>query len=132
MYIAVIRSQKSIIMTDKFNFITDKQLKECLKEVLKEFFTENTVRSVAEEPQTKIVDLDGLIKARPFVGSKSTIYKKVYQGKIPYSKQGKRLIFDLEEIDNWLLSNKSVVSDKLEEATLEYFRKRQNKSRHRG
>ena len=68
----------------------------------------NTSRllNVAEDSEPKIVDLDGLVKARPFIGSRSTIYKKVSAGLIPHSKRGKRLIFDLKVIDEWLLSNK--------------------------
>lgn len=40
--------------------------------------------------------------------SKSTIYKMVQNNVLPYSKpNGKHLFFDKEEIDEWLLSNKS-------------------------
>jgi len=68
-----------------------------------------------DSPNARVVDLDGLIKARPFIGSRSTIYKKVSRGEIPHSKSGKRLIFDLNAIDKWLLSNsiKTNIKDEL-------------------
>lgn len=34
--------------------------------------------------------------------SRSTIYKMVMRGQIPFRKIGKRTIFDKEEIDNWI------------------------------
>ena len=56
--------------------------------------------------QCHIVDLDGLLEQRSFIGSKSTIYKYVHRGQIPCSKRGKKLYFDLREIDKWLLANR--------------------------
>ena len=82
------------------------ELQEVFQEELKKFFESNTVKVKQDQPKTRIVDLEGLLKERPIVGkSKSTIYKKVMDGKIPYSKRGKRLYFDLDLIDEWLLSN---------------------------
>lgn len=61
---------------------------------------------IKNETTNIVVDLNGLIKARPFIGSRSTIYKKVSLGIIPHSKEGKKLYFSLKEIDEWLMSNK--------------------------
>lgn len=66
-------------------------------------------------PTKQVVDLDGLLKARSFIGSRSTIYKKVASGEIPHSKNGKRLIFDLHEIDEWLVSNKIKTTKEIQE-----------------
>lgn len=73
------------------------------------------------QTKQKIVDLDGLIKARPMIGSKSTIYKKVSAGQIPHSKSGKRLIFDLNVIDQWLLSNQIKTTDEIEAEAFDYM-----------
>ena len=73
-------------------------------------------KALPEQPANKIVDLNGLLKARPFIGSRSTIYKKISKGIIPHSKRGKKVYFDLEEVDAWLISNKKkTVSDLLQE-----------------
>ena len=61
---------------------------------------------VESKEENHVVDLDGLLIARPFIGSRSTLYKKISKGLIPHSKQGKKLFFDLQVIDQWLLENK--------------------------
>ncbi|WP_313384473.1 helix-turn-helix domain-containing protein [Chishuiella sp.] len=53
--------------------------------------------------------------------SKSTIYKMVQGNIIPFSKpNGKHLFFDKEEIDEWLLSNKSKSKLQLQNEALNY------------
>ena len=76
------------------------------------------------EPVPNVVDLNGLIKARPFIGSRSTIYKKISAGEIPHSKNGNRLIFDLKLIDEWLLSNKMNTTTEIEEDVYDYLKRR--------
>jgi len=73
------------------------------------------------KPQRKVVDLKGLLKHRPEIGSSSTIYKKTHQGIIPHSKQGKKLFFNLEKIDNWLLENKVKTSAEIQAETKAYL-----------
>lgn len=72
-------------------------------------------------PPKRIVDLDGLLKARPYIGSKGTVYKKVSKGLIPHSKNGKRLIFDLQVIDEWLLANRTKTAAEIEREAEQYF-----------
>jgi excisionase family DNA binding protein len=76
------------------------------REELENFFSENLQRLIPQPKESKVVDLDGLLSSRPILGSRSTLYKKISAGKIPHSKRGKKLYFDLDEIDRWLLSNK--------------------------
>ncbi len=67
------------------------------------------------DSNTKIVDLTGLLAARPIVGTRSTIYKKISRGLIPHSKRGKKVYFNLDEIDEWLLANRvSTVEERKE------------------
>ena len=89
------------------NILTEEQARQLIREELQSFFQENPVKADHSQPEAKVVDLTGLLKARPFIGSRSTLYKKAYQGLIPHSKRGKKLYFDLTEIDNWLLANKA-------------------------
>ena len=88
------------------NLLREEQVRQLIQEELANFFQENSIVSKQETEEQKVVDLTGLLKARPFIGSRSTIYKKAYQGLIPHSKRGKKLYFDLKEIDAWLLANK--------------------------
>ena len=89
----------------------------------------SSLLSNLQEEKQQIVDLDGLLKARPFVGSKSTIYKKVSRGEIPHSKRGKRLIFDLKTIDHWLLSNKIKTADEIQAETMAFISANAEKKR---
>jgi len=56
--------------------------------------------------EPEIVDIDGLIKYRPFLKSKSKVYSLVNKRMIPYYKPGKTLLFKLVEVDEYLTSNK--------------------------
>ena len=76
-----------------------------------------------DKQATKVVDLNGLVAARPIVGSKSTIYKKVHQGLIPHSKRGKKLYFNLEEIDTWLLEAKVKTTAEMVAETENYLQR---------
>lgn len=44
--------------------------------------------------------------------SKSTIYKKVSNNEIPYIKIGKKVLFDKEQIDPWVL-NGGIIPEEL-------------------
>ena len=89
-----------------FTQLTIPEVKTLLRQVLEGYFAENPIPTNQAPPTHNIVDLTGLLEARPMIGSRSTLYKKVSKGLIPHSKQGKKLYFNLEEIDRWLLANK--------------------------
>lgn len=82
-----------------------KIIKETLREELKAYFKENPIIIKQIQVEPKFVSLDELVELRPIIGSKSTIYKKTSSGCMPYIKKGKKLIFNLEEIDKWLTQN---------------------------
>ena len=92
---------------------------------------EQAVKKALEEFQTKeaktdkqVVDLNGLLEARPNIGCKSTLYKKISKGLIPHSKRGKKLYFDLNEIDAWLMENKIKSPSQLKQEVANYNQKR--------
>ncbi len=112
-------------------FLTDQQARHLFRQELEAFFS-NPKLGISETPELKVVDLDGLLESRPFIGSRSTIYKKVSRGEIPHSKSGKRLIFDLNEVDKWLLSNKVKSPAEIEAEADKYLSGRHKKRRHFG
>ncbi len=73
--------------------------------------------------EPKIVDLNGLLKYRPIVGKKSSVYKLVHEGRLPYHKPigSKNLYFLLEEIDNYLLGKKSKSSVEIQRDTEKFL-----------
>lgn len=76
------------------------------------------------ESPTVVMDIDAFCA---YTGlSKQTVYRKTRSGEVPHSKCGKRLYFDKNEVDEWLLSNKistKTISDKAES----YFQKKRVK-----
>jgi len=114
-------------MINQVVVLSDTQAREIFQDELKKFFSDNPLTIEQDHPKERVVDMDGLIKARPFIGSRSTIYKKVSAGLIPHSKQGKRLIFDLNLIDDWLLSNKIKTVQEIAQETDEYLSRRKRK-----
>ncbi|WP_316928209.1 helix-turn-helix transcriptional regulator [Myroides odoratimimus] len=58
---------------------------------------------------------------------KSYIYHLVHYSKIPYSKpNGKYLFFQKSEINEWLMKNKSLSDDQIQEKAHEYILKKKN------
>lgn len=73
----------------------------------------------------EILSVEELEKYTGF--KKSYIYHLVHFSKIPYSKpNGKYLFFQKSEIDEWLLKNKSLSNDQIQEKAREYILKKRN------
>ncbi len=106
--------------------IPETTIKNIVEQAVREAFASQAPSTYKEQ---SIVDLDGLLKARPFIGSKSTIYKKVSAAIIPHSKSGKRLIFDLNEIDEWLLAHKIKTAEELDAEAMAYMNANNKKRR---
>ncbi|MDM1377745.1 helix-turn-helix transcriptional regulator [Myroides marinus] len=71
----------------------------------------------------EILSVEELEKYTGF--KKSYIYHLVHFSKIPYSKpNGKYLFFQKSEIDQWLLKNKSLSDDQIQEKAREYILKK--------
>ncbi|AJH14551.1 helix-turn-helix transcriptional regulator [Myroides profundi] len=67
----------------------------------------------------EILSVEELEKYTGF--KKSYIYHLVHYSKIPYSKpNGKYLFFQKSEINEWLLKNKSLSDDQIQEKAREY------------
>ena len=110
--------EKIVLTTDISDPDVSEALGHIIRKELKEFFDSQAKNSQKESSSNIVVDLNGLIKARPFIGSRSTLYKKIAKGLIPHSKQGKKLYFNLNEIDEWLMKYKvKPIDDLLQEYT---------------
>ncbi|MDM1086720.1 helix-turn-helix transcriptional regulator [Myroides odoratimimus] len=73
----------------------------------------------------EILSVEELEKYTGF--KKSYIYHLAHFSKIPYSKpNGKYLFFQKSEIDEWLLKNKSLSDDQIQEKAREYVLKKRN------
>jgi excisionase family DNA binding protein len=67
----------------------------------------------------QILTVEDLINYTGF--SRSYIYKLVHKSVLPYSKpNGKTLFFQKNEIDDWLLRNKSYSVSQLEQKAINY------------
>ena len=74
-------------------------------------------------PGKRIVNIDGLMKAHPSIAtSKQTIYNWTSSGKIPHSKRNGRPYFDLDEIDQWLMSEKKLTASEIQEEIENHIR----------
>jgi excisionase family DNA binding protein len=82
----------------------DNQIRELLQQELSKIFEDRPITSITTAPEKKILDIDEFCD---YTGlAKQTVYKKTGKGLIPHAKRGKRLYFDKEEIDKWLLEHK--------------------------
>lgn len=68
---------------------------------------------------TKFMDIEQLSN---YLGlSKSHIYKLTSNHTIPHSKRGKRLYFDKETINSWVLENKIWTQEDIEKQVADYL-----------
>ena len=57
----------------------------------------------------RFLDIEGVCEYTSL--SKSSIYKRVMNETIPFCKVGKRILFDREEINVWILNGGRMVED---------------------
>ena len=110
-----------------FTQLSISEVRELFREELDSFFVDNQISNPSITQERKVVDLKELLTLRPIIGSKSTLYKLTAKGLIPHAKKGKKLYFDLEEIDRWLMSYR--VSTIEEISSKKFAGTSQNKSR---
>lgn len=83
----------------------------------------NYLEQLMQSNNKEILSVEELEKYTGF--KKSYIYHLVHFNKIPYSKpNGKYLFFEKAEIDQWLLKNKSLSNDQIQEKSREYIIKK--------
>ena len=58
---------------------------------------------------TRFLDVQGVSEYTTL--SKSTIYKRVMNSTIPFKKIGKKVVFDIQQIDVWMLNGGQMVDD---------------------
>jgi len=82
-------------------------------------------------------DLDGCFSGSIVMNTKSVatyldlsvscIYKLTCTREIPHSKRGKRLYFDKNEIDKWVMENKCFTKKDIDDLASDYLLKNRNK-----
>ena len=94
---------------------------EIINERLKniEKLLENIARQEKNIITSKIMDIEQLSNYLSL--SKSHIYKLTSTHNIPHSKRGKRLYFDKEIINTWVLENKIWTQDDIEKQASDYL-----------
>lgn len=98
---------------------TADQLREIFREELEQYHKSNT-QPIPQEAGLVIFNLDQLCN---YAGlSKQTVYKLTGRGLIPHSKRGKRLFFEKNQVDAWLLENKRATVADIKKEADEYLR----------
>ncbi|MCB9341958.1 MAG: helix-turn-helix domain-containing protein [Lewinellaceae bacterium] len=112
-------------MDTNFNFLTDQQARQFLREELAKFFSENPPATSPKETGKTAFNIDEFCD---YTGlSKQTVYKKTGKGLIPHSKRGKRLYFDKLKVDAWLLENSVRPLSEIESTADRYLMGRKRK-----
>lgn len=98
-------------------------------------FIENAVRKVINEREvpgesTTTRKIMSLTEFCEYAGlSRQTVYKLTSGQKVPHSKRGKRLYFDREKVDTWLLENQVATHSEIQEKANDYFSKKATRRR---
>jgi excisionase family DNA binding protein len=87
-------------------FLTTDELRQIITESVQDAL--KSQRQPEAAPARKSMTVD---EVAAFIGlSKSTIYIKTMRGLIPHYKRDKRVFFERDEIEAWLLENKRITT----------------------
>jgi len=106
--------KENIILTQ----LSTEDIRQLLREELTSYFQLQT--SDKQQTSSTILSIDEVCEYAKI--SKSHCYKLTSQNLIPHSKKGKRLYFNKEEIDNWLLSNPVKTAQQIEQDSNDYLK----------
>lgn len=67
-----------------------------------------SLREKPDDERDRFFSLDQLIEYLPENPAKATVYGWVARRQVPYTKEGKRLLFRKSEIDEWLSNGRSM------------------------
>lgn len=97
---------------------------------------ENAVRKVIDEKEQPAASIHAprkvmsLAELCEYTGmSKQSIYKLTSAQKVPHSKRGKRLYFEREKVDAWLVENRVKTDRELAQQANEYLSQKSNQRR---
>ncbi len=97
--------------------LTPEQVQQIVNESIEQALKNQRQPDAAPVRKTMTVD-----EVAAFIGlSKSTIYIKTMRGLIPHYKRDKRVFFDRDEIEAWLLENKQITSSEAEKQADKYL-----------
>jgi len=97
---------------------SDEDFRNLLKEVVIE-----VIEGAASLSSPQKVKPLNLIEGCEYVQmSQSHMYKLTSTNQIPHSKRGKRIFFDVSELDQWLLSNKVKTTKQLDQEAAELLK----------
>lgn len=82
---------------------------------------QSQLSTLSQSEQDEWMNLDQLVLYLPDKPSKATIYRKVRNREIPYTKRGKHLIFRRSKIDIWLSSGAIKTLEEIREESEENF-----------
>ena len=112
----------------QINTDMDKVILISIPETSLKILIEQAVRNALSKPESQNPNNAGLKilnmeEACDYVGiSLSHGYKLTSTNQIPHSKRGKRLFFDKNELDQWLISNKIKTIKELDKDAHEYLK----------
>jgi excisionase family DNA binding protein len=97
--------------------LTPDQIREIVKETVVQALKD---QKQVEAPQArKTMNVD---EVAAFTGlTKNTIYIKTMRGLIPHYKRDKRVFFDRDEVEAWLMENKRITSSEAEKQADKYL-----------
>lgn len=110
--------QKNVSMTQ----ITFNQLPQAVGELIDSVKQiQSQLSTLSQSDQEEWMNLDQLVLYLPDKPSKATIYRKVRNREIPFTKRGKHLIFQRSKIDSWLSSGAIKTLEEIREESEENF-----------
>lgn len=108
-------------MTTFITSLTQDELKAQIKDSIREVFAEQMASNIATPPPLYPARMDLKTCAEYLHLSPQTIYSKTSLRQLPHLKKGKRLYFERDALDRWLLEGKQKTVNELIAETDEYL-----------
>ena len=98
-------------------FLTTDELRQIITESVQDALRKAKQPDASQDRKTMTVD-----EVAAFTGlTKSTIYIKTMRGLIPHYKRDKRVFFDRDEVEAWLMENKRITTSEAEKQADKYL-----------
>jgi len=104
--------------------INKDELKALIKEAVEEVLME---KGLVKNDEDSLIDVEAASKLLNLASA--TIYEKTSKRILPHYKKGKKIVFKVSELRQWLESGKVLTNDDIQQSAIQYLQRRDRRKR---
>lgn len=113
-----------IHLTHGFKMINREELKAVIKEAVQEVLVE---KGLIKNDEDDLIDVEAAAKLLNLANA--TIYEKTSKRILPHYKKGKKIVFKVSELREWLESGKVMTEEDIQRSAVQYLQRKDQRRR---